>query len=899
MHRFGTRVALWIGRASKLRPAVIGEGAYLLKPPRFSTVLLPTAQRAPFFLSLALLLVVARVPALAQDNPEPQIAAPELITAITPVYPDALLRQAEPPSGQATVLITIDEQGQVSLTEIVNASLPEFGQAASEALQAARFRPARLADGSAIAVQIEVLLEFVPPLRQVVADDARLAGRVFIRGQKRPLAGATVLVRSAQGAEWVTSTSEAGDFQLAGLSATTVTVRVGAAGFDPYVVQETLAAGDALTVEYYVLPQRADQLRLIVEGQRERREVSRQTVTLQELVTIPGVGQDAIRVVQILPGVITPSDLSGDLLVRGSDSNDNFIEIDGMPVPYVYHFFSISSVLSSFLIENIDFYPSNFSARYGNAMGGALIVETRSPDDKVWRGSVNVGTLLAEAYTEGPITEDLSILVSARRSYFDAILKAAIPDNTGFSLTTAPQFSDYQLKLNYRPSPHHKASFLINGADDRLQLLLDKDQLVDPEQFSDFRFVQGFHQARVRYTYEPNRRLRNEMLLGLGTENTRANIDAQRLQFYLYNDILRLRDELAYKFDSGTELRAGTRLDLRRTRVDIFLPEPPRRGDYDYDFLTAPRERARQTLGNNLYTVYGELQQELGPVVMVAGLHANKFNLADYWQADPRGQIRYQMLKGTLLKAAAGVYSQVPEAQTFVEEAGGNPESSPPTGLRSYHYLLGVEQSLPWELVFLAEGYYKDLDRLARQNEDFLDPIRYLNDASGRAYGLELTLRKPFSERVYGWLNYSWSRSLRREPGDAEFTASEFDQPHVFNAVVSWTPARTWRLGARYRYASGNPIYSTDRAIYYADRLSYLQIQSETRDVRQPSYQRLDVRVDKTWLYERWKLTNYFEVLNVYLHDNPLGTVEAYDFSEYEIINSFPILINFGLKADF
>ena len=838
--------------------------------------------------------------ALAQEAaavPDPNsISPPQLRSDIILDYPEEYLSLDKPPVGTVELLITIDEAGSVSFAQAVTYTSLAFANAATVSIAKTSFEPARLADGTAIAVEIGIDLVFEPPVVEKVLETAQIKGTIFSRGNKNVIAGATITVADT---DLQTVSDTDGKFVLSGIPASDVTIRILASDHDIYTIREKLAPGDSIGVEYFVRPKYAGSLRLVVQGERQRREVSRQTVSLKEIVQIPGIGQDAIKVVQILPGVATPSDVSGDLIVRGSNDRDNFLEIDGLPVPYIFHLSSIASVLSTFSIDRIDFYPSNFSVRYGNATGGAFIVESRDPDTENWRGSVNVGTLLAEAYAEGPVTDNVAVYVGVRRSYFDAILKAALPDNTGFNFTTAPQFYDYQAKAIYQAAPGHSISMFVNGANDRLGLLFDEEQLADPEAFRQFALNQGFHLGRIRYKYQPDASLYNRFMIGAGSQNIQFDVDDGSLKFKLFTDIIRIREELSKTFDSGTTVRLGSQIDFSRTRADVFLPRPPRKGEFDYDFLTAERVQSKETTPFNRYAIYGEAEQNLADMLTItAGLHATKLNLASYWLADPRGQARLALGTDTTLKAGVGLYQQFPQVQNFIPEAGGNPADKEPGAERSIHYLLGIEQEIPGGFYGTLEVYYKDMKNLLTENSDIFADERFINNGLGRAYGVEVLVKKKFSEQWFGWLSYSYSRSERKLPGE-EWTVSQFDQPHIFNGVLSYSVTSAWRVGARYRYASGNPDFTTDGAIFYSDQQRYIPILSETRNMRQPAYQRLDIRTDYTWLMPKAKITAYFEILNTYLHDNPLGKEEAYDYSEFAYVNSFPILPNFGVKADF
>lgn len=68
---------------------------------------------------------------------------PTLVIAAAPKYPVAALRAGQ--TGQASVVFYIDEIGSVSDAKLESATSPEFGQAALQAVQSWKYRPATLA----------------------------------------------------------------------------------------------------------------------------------------------------------------------------------------------------------------------------------------------------------------------------------------------------------------------------------------------------------------------------------------------------------------------------------------------------------------------------------------------------------------------------------------------------------------------------------------------------------------------------------------------------------------------------------------------------------------------------------------------------------------------------------
>src|SRR5690606_14884935 len=199
----------------------------------------------------------------------------------------------------------------------------------------------------------------------------------------------------------------------------------------------------------YRLAREAEGLEIIVTGERPPREVTRRTLARRELTKIPGTSGDALRSLPSLPGVARPPASAGLLIVRGSAPQDTNIFIDGALVPIVYHFGGLSSVVPTEMLEKIDFYPGNFSARYGRVMGGIVDVGLRSPRNDAFHGMVQLDLIDARAMVEGPIPwtdKKWTFAAAGRRSWLDAWLGPAL-DAAGAGVTQAPRYYDYQFMV--------------------------------------------------------------------------------------------------------------------------------------------------------------------------------------------------------------------------------------------------------------------------------------------------------------------------------------------------------------------------------------------------------------------------------------------------------------------
>ncbi len=258
---------------------------------------------------------------------------------------------------------------------------------------------------------------------------------------------------------------------------------------------------------YYVERGQASPLDETVTAARPKKDVTHVVLTADVIDKVPGTVGDPLAVVQNLAGVARAPAGSGLLIVRGSAPEDTQIFVDGMDVPLVYHFGGLRSVLPEGVIDNIEFVPGNFSPEYGRATGGIVDVHLKELKPKRFGGYVDVSVLDTGLYLEAPLGDRGGIAVAARRSYLDAVIKAAASgSDQPVSWLTAPVYYDAQLLANYRLSPAHDLRAIVFAADDRLALLFK-----NPADFSQqatgnqLNTQTGFWRALVADHYTPAR----------------------------------------------------------------------------------------------------------------------------------------------------------------------------------------------------------------------------------------------------------------------------------------------------------------------------------------------------------------------------------------------------------
>ncbi len=855
---------------------------------------------------------------------QPRIVMPELRKFVEAPYP----AEAEKLGLTAEVLLalTLDATGTVKEAEVLEPVGHGFDEAAREAALKFEFSPA-LRDGKPVAARVTYRYTF--ELKTVVEPpppppkDGNLGGVLKMAGTDVTLAGVEVIVRGADGAERRTRSDADGKWSVEGLPAGHYVVVIEAPGYQPVQSDEDVTAGEATEVTYRIAPE-SDQLEVTVQGERPPREVTRRTITREEIRRIPGTSGDALLSVQSLPGVARPPGLAGLIIVRGSAPQDTEVFVDGAIAPAIYHFGGLRSVIPTELLDRIDFYPGNFSARYGRVMGGIIDVAMREPDTRCfepgmkpveggskgcYHGLAQADLLDGRVLLQGPISKDWSFAVAGRRSWIDAWIGPVL-ESAGAGVTTAPVYYDYQGIAEYRPSTSTRLSLRFYGSDDRLKLVIKDPLASDPGFGGNITFGQSFinAQALLEQKLSPSVDLRSSLAVGKQS----INFGLGNLTFQIDSYPIQTRSEFGWKLAKGATVNAG--FDFVASPADIFvrLPRPPADGQPDSGpFSTRPPIERRQSLTvfRPAWYVEGEVQatERLRVVPGVRLDFAQDSGKADF---SPRLMARYDVVNSkdeisgpgfrrTTLKGGVGLFQQPPQYQESDAVFG-----TPGVGSnRAMHYSLGVEQEFTREIQVSTEGFYKRLTELV-SSVPVEGGTEYQNVGSGSVIGWETLLQYKPGGRFFGWLAYTLSRSVRQETPESPERMFEWDQTHNLVALGNYDLGRGWNFGARFRLVSGNwttPVqrYPAVAAVYSADASSYTPLQGKPYSERLPLFHQLDVRIEKTWQYDVWRLMAYLDVLNAYNHASVEGVSYNYDFSKQVYGTGVPILPSVGLRGEF
>jgi hypothetical protein len=725
--------------------------------------------------------------------------------------------------------------------------------------------------------------------------------QVGVRGRRDSVTGARVLVLDRPDEALEVETDARGIAELE-LQPGALRLSIRADGYESRELELEVTAGELLSVDL-LLDERVggNRYRTVVESERPV-AITRTTLREEEIHALPGSGGDPFGVVRSLPGAAQVAGFLPYVVVRGAAPGNTGYYLDGIRVPALFHVAVGPSVVHPYFIDEVDFYAGGVPVRLGRFASGIIEGKTRLAGRERVRGEVDLrltdtGALLeipfdrprdpaclreadelegkarreARAACMGPGRGALTL--GGRYSYTGLILSAIPGINVKLS------YWDYQARLDHDLGRRARYTAFVFGSYDELgprsaiseiedengDIITGIDRNPDPYLRLEFHRID----QRIRQRIGSRGHVDYRLALGLdrsGVQGVRVDqwrvvprIDAQ----------LRLREQLT--------LHAGLDQEFQIFKLPRGLDPSSLTGSVE-DLALLLSERFVSVTG-----VYVDLAYRYGALELRPGVRADlwaQVGSSPYLPSartrvsaigvDPRLLAREQVGERLALRQSVGLYHQAPDPPIPIP---GVETIGLEDGLqRNTQGSFGWEWTIVDRLVLTQDAY---LGRLANmQDYELSEGIASSGDAAmadeiddflvrvtGWAWGLETMLRLIPDGKVYGWLAYTLSWSVRDYPLGG-YAPATWDQRHLLNAVLGWNINQKWRLGGRLHVNSGRP-YTTRRAKEDGTLETLAEAMAAHRnDARLPAFMQLDLRVERMFLLRDFRLHLYLDLAN-------------------------------------
>ena len=736
---------------------------------------------------------------------------------------------------------------------------------------------------------------------QVARAEREISGVVVDAATGAPIAEAGVAANDR-----AATTAADGGFRIGGLPFSRIDLIIVAEGYETYFGSARLGASLDIRLQ-------ADSSAEVIKVTGRAPTGAPLHLGSDQIRSLPGAGNDTLRALQSLPGVArTPFGLGG-LALRGTAPRDTNVYLDGIEVPLLYHFGGIASFMPTAAVDEVQLTPGGASTRYGRGLGGVAEVTSRTGRRDRWRVGGEVSLIHAAAVAEGPAPGRGNWLVGVRRSYFDALAEAA-----SLELSLAPRYYDAQLRWE---SGNGRWMAILFGSDDKLRLVNDFDSDdpggIDTSNVKDFTYRSRFARLGLRY----------RALLGATSLTILPSVGVDAVEGGAnHNDIdkgiERTTVPLALRSEVATPLGGGT-LSIGLDGVASYhsysmLNTPPPTPDMPAPSMALERtlDRWAPDLGLWVEQSWFFLRDK---VEVRPGLRGDYMGLPRSTTLDPRLVVRELLPYGLELEQSVGIYHS-PPLVTDLDPIFGERVMEPSKAVQA---AVGAKAILGDQAELSATFYYQDLSQLPADAVSGATPIsanggtesggllgisRELVDeqfgsysyresvGEGRAFGVELIARKN-AGRLSGWLAYTYGRSYRTNPtrddGEVPYV---LDQPHALTLLVSAALTDSWRLGGRFRYATGNPFTPVASARYDEPAGEWIPSDGPVLSERLPAFYQFDVRIDHQWRASWGTIALYLDVQNVNNRENAEGVTYNDDYTQRDYTSGLPIFPSLGVE---
>ncbi|MBC8047550.1 MAG: TonB-dependent receptor, partial [Fimbriimonadaceae bacterium] len=224
-------------------------------------------------------------------------------------------------------------------------------------------------------------------------------------------------------------------------------------GYEKYISKITLDTNKRINID--LRPEAMLQEVVVTDVQEDVNVQGTQMGTIdlsmEQVKTIPVLfGEvDILKTLQLLPGVSSASEGNSGFYVRGGGPDQNLILLDEAVVYNTGHLFGFFSVFNSDAIKNATLIKGGMPSQYGGRLSSVVDVQMKDGNNQSFHAEGGIGLIASRLTVEGPIVkEKASFMISARRTYIDAILTPFLKG--GDFEGNAYYFYDLNTKVNYK-----------------------------------------------------------------------------------------------------------------------------------------------------------------------------------------------------------------------------------------------------------------------------------------------------------------------------------------------------------------------------------------------------------------------------------------------------------------
>ena len=680
-----------------------------------------------------------------------------------------------------------------------------------------------------------------------------------------------------------------------------------------------LASATALSQEVILTARKRD-------NNVKNAQMGKITLPIEQIKSVPAfLGEvDLLKVVQLLPGVRNAGEGSSGIYVRGGGPDQNLIMLDDAVVYNTGHLFGFFSVFNADAIKNVSLIKGGMPAQYGGRLSSVLDVSMKEGNNQKFQVEGGIGLIASRLSIQGPIRKNkASFIVSARRTYIDALVKPFISKTSQF-YGSGYYFYDLNAKINYQFTD--KDRLYLSGYFGR-----DVFDFVNGRQSLKVNIPWGNATGTLRWNHVFNKKLFANTTAVYNDYKFTFKAAQNDLELQLASGIrdLSLKQDFDFYPFSKHKLKFGFLYTYHRFTPSVVSGKQdsvvfnPKNAQIKFAHEGAVYLQDEWEASSKLKVSAGlrfsGFQQIGAYKIYTTDVDGNRLDsvvyksgqpVKTYGGIEPRLTLRYSINDQTSVKASVTRNLQyihlVSNSGTTLPTDLWVPSTYKVKPQVSWLYAAGLFKNLKNNVFETSlEFYYKSMENQIEYKEGYTpnsldDTENSFTFGKGWSYGSELFINK-VKGRFTGWIGYSlsWTRRQFSSLNFGEPYYAKYDRRHDMSIVAMYELNKKWRFSASFVYGSGNAVTLPERFYIVGGVLT--QEYSRINEYRLPAYHRLDlsaILTPKKNEHRRWKSEWVFSIYNAYSRQNPYfiyfdQTGNPYDGSlqvQAKQVSLFPII---------
>tara|TARA_R110000850_G_scaffold277086_1_gene422282 strand:- start:7384 stop:9540 length:2157 start_codon:yes stop_codon:yes gene_type:complete len=499
-----------------------------------------------------------------------------------------------------------------------------------------------------------------------------------------------------------------------------------------------------------------------------------------DIVTTAGSAGDIVAALQTLPGTQTVGE-SGRLFVRGGEAGETQTFVDGIRVAQPYgatvQNLPTRGRFSPFLFSGISFSTGGYSAEYGQALSGVLLLDTK---DEAEQNQTDI-SLMTVGLGVGNTQkwENSSLTVNAAYINLEPY-QALVPQNLKWNRPF--QSLSGETVYNHR---FNNGLWKVYAAFDASTFDLNQETINEPQTVRVDLKNNNFYGNSSYKSYWTNDW---QYFLGLSYGFGKNEIDLNEDNVENSENAVHLKAKLSRRFSNRFKVTMG---------ADFFHTA------FDEKFLSF-EENAAFTSGytSNLGAVFTETDVYFSKKLAAkVGLRFSHDQYLEESYLAPRVSLAYKTGENAQFSLAYGHFNQTPSADYLKY-------TSTISGEQATHYILNFQYAKTRKTLRL-EAYYKEYKNLLRfEDENPLFNSVFANTGSGYAGGLDIFWRdgKTIKNLEY-WASYSYIDTERLYQNFPAQATPSFVATHTASLVTKyWIEKWRSQVGFSHTFHTGRPF---------------------------------------------------------------------------------------------